>query len=1061
MTRNYRSYVRTRQQGQTLIIALIVMGVLLVLGLVFIGLINRNILNAARSQRRSEATDLAEAGIRYAHGQLVSSPQGADWRGIPASFGAATTSRDPDIYYLRPGSGLPINSATQQIDLGGPDMLGPFVRVQFPNGRSLVRVRYGASDASPSAPVPGGPLRNPGAARSMLIIESVGRPGNVIATDPTTLTGQPLQFAGFTTLGEVQTALSAMAQANGQISTSRRLVAFAPIGIIDAARFETNVFNSSAPIELGIPDGLGIAANEILPDSTVRSEDVGQNLSMQLGTAGVNTLAGTTRGFGSMIINGDAKFFGRSTIYLNRSLGDSIRIAGLASAGTPTTALQIFDETATGAVPTATLTDGGGGGTGSFDSQDSNFDTAKGLLLDGSARTDQAGFPSGVGRLVPPSILTLDPQTKLNRYVAMTRESGATTTSGNNSGRFGYGQGIYVDNSADRQQALDAQGRKTVGSQRSLFDDWLNPNSGAADSGWKGPFYVPRGAILQLLPDGWTIQRDGSGPASERTWKLPDGTDSGRSTIRFRVGRVGNELRTLNTFSPSVTDINATTLDFSQGMPFNGVLYFEGNVRVRGTIPTDVQMTVVSSATVYIDGSIVKGTTANEVTPVKYPGVPRDQPITGLPTASLMLMARDNVAVNTSMFFGPDAAQALESVNDVTGATGISPVRLRTTGGSETGRLGILFDLLLDPTNDAGAPATVPNWKPYAVRYKQWEQTSFDVPSRLSLGITMDDGNAAASFLTMDVNFGATAPGTSVYAFNAVDPDGLITNTAATYMGVGAGPVPLYGLGTEPWQRYSRFELRAFDLVQPTGSTYAAAFNRIDQTGVTYKLFANQNDLLLRPGSIASVSTNDTLIGRVAVTPAEVKIEASLFAEQGSFFVIPGPWFNPNPNDRREVYANRVRDLRNSLGLNPLQANARAARERLEAYGAAPWVPFYGEPLDVRLSIVGSVAENLPPPIGIQSEWVRKWGWIPRRIGAANNGDANATPVSIPSKHVPAAYDIANHNFVPNLSIQYDPVLATGRASDYVPIRQDDLGRPLPPMPRLPVSPRLAYFGEL
>lgn len=1046
MTRNHRSNVRIRQQGQTLIIALIVMGVLLVLGLVFIGLINRNILNAARSQRRSESTDLAEAGIRYAHGQLVSSPLGADWRGIPATFGAATTSRDPDIYYMRPASGLPN-------DLGGPDMLGPFVRVQFPNGRSLVRVRYGAADASLSAPVPGGPLRNPGAARSMLIIESVGRPGNVLPNDPTTLTGQALQFAGFADVPTLRAGIAAMAQANGQISTSRRLVAFAPIGIIDAARFETNVFNSSAPIELGIADGLGITSY----DPTRGNEDVGSNLSMQLGTAStVSTLAGAQRGFGSIYANGDLKFYGLSNIYLSRTLGDSIRVAGRIS-GSNNATLKIFDENVN---LIATLTDGGAGGTGSFDSQDPNFSTASGLLLDGSPRTDVAGYPSGVGRLIPPSTLTIDPQTKLNRYVAMTRESGLTTATGNNTGRFGYGQGIYVDNASDRQQALDAEGRKTVGSQRSLFDDWLNPNSGAADSGWKGPFYVPRGAVMQLLPDGWTIQRDGSGPTAERTWKNPDGSDSGLSTIRYRVGRAPDgTLRTLNTLSfADRSAINGTGLDFSQGTIFNGVLYFEGNVRVRGTIPTGVQMTLVSGATVYIDGPIVKGTTNNEV----FSTGARDEPINGLPTASIMLMAKDNVAVNTSMFFGPEAAQALESVNDVSGATGISPVRLRSSGGSEAGRLGLLFDLGLDPNDPAtGFPyGSAQSWRPYAMRYQQWDAT-VDVPSRILLGHTMDDGTAAASFLTMDVNFGtATA---SAYQFNAVDPDGLITNSAAAYTGTGGGTIPLYGLGSDPWQRYSRFELRAFDLLaQPSGVIYSPTDGRIDQAGgVNYKLFAGSNDLVLRPGSIASVSTNDTLIGRVALTPSEAKIEASIFAEQGSFFVIPGPWFNPNPNDRHDQYTARVNALQAApFNLSVVEANTRAARERLEAYGAAPWVPFYGEPLDVRLSIVGSVAENLPPPIAVQSEWVRKWGWIPRRIGAATN-PVNGNLVGIPKQHVPAGYDITNHNFVPNLSIQYDPMLATGRSSSLVPIRQDNFNRPLPPMPRLPVSPRLAYFGEL
>lgn len=1069
MTRSNRSFVRIRQHGQTLVIALIVMGVLLILGLVFLGLINRNILNAARSQRRSESTDLAEAGIRYAHGQLVSSPLGADWRGtptpLPSVAGNPNLTLDPDAYYLRPAS--LVADANGVKDLGGPDKLGPFIRISFQGGRSLVRVRYGATDANPTPAVPGGPLRKPGKARASLIIEAIGRPGEIKPKDPTTQNSSgAVQFQNYADDATLTTAIAAMAQSNGQIATSRRLVAFAPIGIIDAARFETNVFNSSAPIELGIADGLGITAfNDVTGGGVV---DVGSGLSMQLGT-GVNAatpLRTVLPAGGSMIINGDWKIYGSVVSYLNRALGDSIRVSGRIS-GAANASLTIqpsdFDGTTGLYVNQAAVTLNAGGGGPSFDSQNGAFDTAGGLLFDGSPRTDALGFANGVGRLIPPSTLTIDPQSKLNRYVELTRESGVESN-GNNSGRFGYGQGVYVDNAGDRQEATDAEGRKTVGSQRSLFDDWINPNSGAADSGWKGPFYVPRASVVELLPDGFSIQRDGSAPQAERTWKNPNGSDSGLTTIRYRIGRVGGQLVIVNTLTPGVGDINATGggIDFTKGVPFNGVLYFEGNVRVRGTIPTGVQMTLVSGATIYIDGSITKGITNTEA----FSTGARDVPISVLPTASLMLMAKDNVAVNTSMFFGPEVGQSLEAVNDISGATGVSPVRIRSAGGAESGRLGLMHELVMDP-NDGNAPyaplASPQNWRPLALNYRQWDRTNFGVPTQVVLGITMDDGSAAASFLAMDVNFGV---GTSAYQFNAVDADQLIMNTAATYTGQGAGTLPLYGLGGETWQRYSQFEYRSFDLIaNPAGATFDAGAQRIDQGAVDFKLLGGSNNLLMRPGAIASVSTNDTLVGRAAIAPNDVKIEASIFAEQGSFFVIPGNWFNPNPNDTHDKYAQDVQNLMTANSITIDQARAQANRIRLEAYGAAPSVPFYGEPLDVRVNIVGSVAENLPPPIATQSEWVRKWGWIPRRIGA--------TGIGIPLKHVPGldpTYLTAGsgRNFVPNLVIQYDPVLATGRLNSVNnaiqapdPIRVDGYLRPLPPMPRLPVSPRLAYFGEL
>ena len=638
-----RSPIRIRQRGQTLVIALIVLGVLLVLGLVFLGLINRNILNAARSQRRSESSDLATGGIQYAHSQLVSSPLGADWRGVPATLraiaGNANVTGDPDAYYLRPKSGLDL--AVGQPDLGGPDGFGPYVRVSFPAGRALVRVRYGAADASPTKLVAGGPLRNLGAARSTLIIEGVGRTGVVNPQDPTTLNAAGgLQFQGFADRNALLAGIASLAQADGQLVTSRRMVAYVPIGIIDAARFETNVFNSSAPIDLGIADGLGATAFDDVKNRANPADalevPVGADLELTLGSAG--DIRGAGRYGGSLIANGDVLLHGRTHAYLNRTLGDTIRVAGRIY-GADGAELRLTPYAYQGGAYVAgadiSLFDAPAGA--SYNSQRSNFSTAGGLVYDGSPRTDPAGYASGVGALPPPSTLTVDPETKLNRYVALTRETGTTAVAGDqrNSGQYGHGNGVYVDNGSDRQEATDAEGRKTVGSQQSLFDDYLHPNSGAPNSGWKGPFYVPRGAVVQLLPDGFLIQRDGSAPADERTWKNPDGSNTGRSTLRYRIGSVvangTRQLYVLDTATATLggQNIDSAALDFTKGIPFNGVLYFEGNVRVRGTIPTSVQLTLVSGATIYIDGAITKGTTNNDVT-----GGNRGQTIAALPTAT-------------------------------------------------------------------------------------------------------------------------------------------------------------------------------------------------------------------------------------------------------------------------------------------------------------------------------------------------------------------------------------------------------------------------------------------
>ena len=98
---------------------------------------------------------------------------------------AYTYTVDPDAYYLRPATYVAMQGG--QMDLGGPDGLGPYIRVNFDNGRALLRVRYAPSDANVFSSSPDGPLRNPGVVHNFLILEAVGRQGTVNVNDPTTL----------------------------------------------------------------------------------------------------------------------------------------------------------------------------------------------------------------------------------------------------------------------------------------------------------------------------------------------------------------------------------------------------------------------------------------------------------------------------------------------------------------------------------------------------------------------------------------------------------------------------------------------------------------------------------------------------------------------------------------------------------------------------------------------------------------------------------------------------------------------------------------------------------
>lgn len=1082
-----------RETGQTLIIALIVLGILLLLGFVFLGLVDRNVHGSSVSQTRSAANDLSEAGLRFAEAQLVSSQLGADWRGIPTGpiVSGADFTLDPDALYLRPAAvdtnGNPMFwPGTTRYDLGGPDGLGPFIRHPSDQGRSLVRVRYAPSDANIFEVSPTGPLTSPGMVHDYLQVESIGRVGVVNPNDPTTLAKTaPVQFQAFASPAAFAQSIGQLQNNDGQYVNGRHMLEFMTVGLTDQARFITNKYNVSRAADIGVPNpntangavlpGVGAAYNPSgLPGSDA---DVGSLLTYNLGSVGITTSpAGMLPGFGGgLVCNAGLTLHGMIAAYLNQSLGDKWIVNGNIN-GDDNSSLTINQAQLAGGVwntNTTTLTTAAAGS--SFVSRNSNYSTDNGVLLDGMATTDLLGYSRGVGRLEPPTAFQIDPQSRTLRYYELTRDSGVSAN-GVNSGEFGHGQGVYVNNIQDRQIPTDENGRQNVGSQESLMNDWLNPNNGDKTSGWIGAFYVPWGAVVQLQPDGFTIQLD-----QGQQWFDPSGNSTGQQTLRYRIGVLNGQEYIADATETGVNG-GGGSVNYSLGQPFNGVLYFEGNARVRGIIPTDVQLTLVSGATIYIDGSITKGTVGNDVTAAESSSTPYGQPIAGrLSKSALMLMAKDYIAVNTTMFTGPTSGQVLDAVNDQSDTTYYDAIRMYATGTSPTS-ISLQTDDLTDPYPVAPGggynPYDPTTWMPYAMEYTD-ANSGNQIPTRLLLTHTSDDGPADAAFITMDVNFGNLAQTSSSYFFPGTDsqlqfPGALATyfsgldNTASDYLGTASASINDYGLGRATAQRYPAFESRGFNLVYgATGSQYSAANQLISATGpystndpfINYVLFApGANDLLLRPTSVSGATSNNYLLARAAQVPGDIRIEASMFAEEGSFFIIPGPWFNPNPNDTRDAYNAKVQS----------EGQAAADTDRLTSYGNDPTVPFYGEPLDVHVQIIGSVSENMPPTLGIQTQWMQKWAWIPGLLG----GDGNY----IPSVHVPPGTNLANSPVVPNFTIEYDPMLATGRiptiengqaewfSSNDNPngwVRTDAYGRALPPMPCLPVSPVPTYFGEL
>lgn len=1078
MTPEMRYPRAKRQRGQTIIVAMIILGLLLILGFVFLGIINRSIRTSGLFRDRSIATDLSEAGIRYAQEQLLRSAEGADWRGQPTPpvdwipGPAIETTRDPDALYLRPPGTVGGQPAVWPgggfADRGGPDGLGPFFRVPFRGGRALVRVRYAPSDADIFRSSPAGILRRPGALRNYILIESVGREGVVDPKDPTMLLNTtPRRIGNYANQGGFVSELGLMRADQTKLGGLQVNRAFASIGIIESARFITNKDRVSRPASLGVPQDIG----------AVYREGAVADLPIQIGTAmpllQFNSNSATSTNSvpvgGSLFSNADIELHGRIVANLNLTLGDEIDVAGNIS-GDDNARLVLQTAQWNGATwpntPATVTLDAN-----TFNSASPTF-AGSGYVRDGSEDRDLTGMPRGVGRKAPPSAFGSDPETRTNRYLEMTRGSGYIN-GGIDTGAFGYGQGIYVNNFSDRQEPQDEIGRANTGGESSLINDWLNP-SNPRTKGWNGYLYIPPGAYVQFQYDGFVITRDGRNVQEEHTWRNPDATDSGLTSMRFRLGR-GTDGR-LHIVNPKVVgniDGALGVADYQNGPVFNGVLYFEGNARVRGVIPTDVQVTLVSGATIYIEGSITKGVVGNNFTATyntardsmsaTSEGLRLNRPSKSM----LMLIARDYVAVNTTQFFGAAPSQAVEAKGDVANLPSLNPLLVRASTD-----LRLRSEFVLDPETPGGTTYNPNTWRSYAGHYAKTIGGTDTIPTNLLMFQAMDDGTADLSFLGMTVNAGI---GNSTYMF-PVGPNPPYANGATEYMT--GTMLPLYGLGTENYQRYGKFEGITFPLVDPANMNENAT--RILSTGTqgAYNLSTvGPNDISLRPQSFAGVSINDYVLGRLAIAPHDIRIEASMFAENGSFFVIPGPWFNPNPNDSYLNWLNNgtTDDERNNW--------------RLENFGSTPNIPFYGEPLDVRIVISGAVSENMPPTASQQAEWIRKWGWIPKRQGAAFGTSTDyVNNITIPYQHRSTDPALTTATYVPNIIMTYDPVLATGRRygfydptamnsanlndpgtyvrSKWIDYNMDGLQQiselvPLPPLPRLPVSPALAYFGEV
>ncbi len=1071
---NQVALTRSRKRGQTLIIAILILGILLILGIAFAGIISRSISSTGTSARRTLASDLAQAGIKYSHSQMMNSALGADWRPPTTQFTAVGGfTKDPDAMYLRPASGFQVEidpvgrPGFFVTDLGGPDYLGAYSRVGFDKGRALVRVRYAPSAYDQFSSVTGA-LRKAGKARGHFVIESAGRSGVVDdqgRVDPSQLLSASVQVTGFADGNAVRNALGGIKAADAGVINTRRMIAFASVGMLESSLYITDKNGTGRAAEIGFPaaDGVGIFNNRAGVGATYEGSIVevprvyGSNVS---GLAVLPVDQGRwdlLQGGGSIYSNTSVEVHGANDIFVNGALGEQVNVVnGIRSANSSSSiTFHVFDLNAN-AQTWHEWNTGLGNPVNSpqtlaaaqLNSNNPQFSTMFGLLQDGRTGEDAAGYNRQTKVKAAPSITTNNPQSGLNRYRELTERTGQANANGTIAGQFGHGEGVYVD-SNERGNRRGSDASKGFDPQKSLPNDWLNPNN-SASQGWQGPYYIPNAPHVRMLPDGFEIRRDTR--SASPFWQDVVGNSTGNTYCRYWVRTVAGQSYVVDSISHPAFDPLTGSFE-TAGRIFNGVLMFEGDVRVRGVIPTDQQLTLVSMGSIYIEGSITKGI----VDPVSGALLTR-------PSSSMLaLLAKDYVTVNTTMFFGPKVGESPKpkSTNPLPNTP--NPIELDGSGS-----IVMNTEFLLNPVGNNPS-----NWLPYASTYTAADGTG---PMATDVIVSASADDNGPSFLGMDITAGAfnRPSATGAFLFETV-LNGVLTNgAAATYPTPVPTNIPEYGLTDPTVNAYPKFESWAMTIFDPAGGfgAYVPGQRKLEATnlnasGVYDLAMQDTTDFRLALNPIGGQPSKNALVARTAITPADVRIEAVIYAQNGSFFVIPGQWFNTNPDDLRAAFeasytpGDNTDDLNTGLlnyggGGNLLQAQQR----RYEQFGASSEVPFFGEPLAVRISIIGSISQNMPAPMSMQSEWLKKWGWMPRRLGGSGR--------SLPSQHVQGGVLAAGQLAVPNLTVVYDPVLATAAVplnatatSPLQAVRLDSEGRILAPAPRLPVSPTLAYFGDI
>ncbi len=991
----FRTNRRHREGGQSLTVAIVVMFLLLFIAGLFIALVINNLRNTKDAAQRVNATKYAEAGLRYLDEQLTKSPEGADWRPNPNDpLGDQNPSADP-------------TDAVNDVDPNDPDY--EWLAEVFP-GRDGYAADGSPQDFGPYTRVEfGGPTPSQGNLGGRALVRVAYRP-----VTKNTLNSTPDQkYLRLDSVGRVGSIDPADPTTFGNTEAKglrRELLAYKAIGLTDYIRWFTNKDNRTVPATIG-------SVNTVV-DTPVDTAGGTRPVTAPIEREIINYFDGPIRA------NGNLAFYGVNVLTLDARRNDAVEVNGTISLNglddaaatvTATDVTRVYLNVAASGVPSV------------LPSLSANFTTVSGLVRDnpsGGDVTELTGTDKNlrtVARLEAPRLDEPIGPNGLTRYRSLTQFSepiaskhlttsdaaDLTALGAELPGQVGWGSGLYINNREDVQRESES----LLGAY-SLRSDWLNPGGSAY---WRGDFkYVPPAVTITFHPR--YVQIDRSSTSTGRSpFRNPAGRRlSGSSTIIRYSGpgdtaptaglpQNGNLVYKFKGYPTEQATVNGVTVNKGEL-----VIFAEGNVRVKGTVggrdPETGELyvrniTLVSNENIYVDGNLLRDnlSAAN----------PGDFAVQG--QSSIALLARNYVAVNSTQFMTPD--EGLVKAEEVGSDAKALFLSANAANRSHSVRINA------GPIDDKGTSpwgGTTPFYTP-----RLFMRHSAETNAGTAVSFSLNDTNGVPNPLVLNV------PGRVIGAGNASLLLGGPTQNAGAYID----------------------DVIQLDTNQmfPTHTSPVTVGSAVGIDNVLRVYF----DI-----SAGISNQSDYRVTRIGVAPLDVRIEALMYAQDRSFFIIPGPWFNPDPNDTYERYA--VSDP-NRGGAPRLSRSGDAPRTtRIN-----PRYPFYGQPMDIRLTFFGAISENMPAEIGDQAAWLEKWGWIPHYYGstglpvAPGYSSSGVVEQTIHGQNSPQASLRGPQGSGAGIVYEYDP-----RWEAPGSIRQDAYKRQLPLAPRLPTAPGLLYVGE-